>query len=109
MFGSMKDMAGLMKQAQEMQAKMAQMQEELARIHVDGSAGGGLVRVTLTGRSEMTAVKISPDLAKPEETEILEDLIAAAYNDAKAKLETLMQEKMKDVTGGLPLPPGMGF
>ena len=109
MFGSMKDMAGLMKQAQQMQAKMAQMQEELARISVDGSAGGGMVKVTLTGRSEMTAVKISPDLIKPEDLEILEDLIAAAYNDAKARLEAIMQDKMKEVTGGLPLPPGMGF
>mgnify|MGYP002713086477 CR=1 FL=1 len=109
MFGSMKDLGGLMKQAQQMQAKMAEMQAELETVSVEGVAGGGLVKVVLSGKSAMLSLRIDPSLAKGDEVEILEDLIIAAYSDAKAKLETLMAEKMKAVTGGLPLPPGMGF
>lgn len=103
----MKNLVGMMKQAQELQGRMAEMQAELAETKVEGISGGGLVTVTLTGKGEMAGIKIDPSLIKPEEAEILEDLITAAHNDAKAKVEEMMQEKMKGLTGGLPLPPGM--
>ena len=83
------------------------MQAELDQIEVEGAAGGGLVTVTLTAKGEMKGVKIDPSLIKPDEKEILEDLIVAAHADARRKAEALMQEKMKALTGGLPLPPGM--
>lgn len=103
----MKDIMGLMKKAGEMQAKMQEMQEEAANAEVEGTAGGGLVTVTLSGKGEMRGLKVDPSLLKEEEAEILEDLIMAAHNDAKGKSESLMQEKMQDLTAGLPLPPGM--
>lgn len=103
----MKDLMGMMKQVQGMQARMQQMQEELAAMEVSGESGAGLVRVTLNGKGEMRGLKIDPSLMKPEETEILEDLIVAATQDAKAKTEGMLQEKMKELTGGLPLPPGL--
>ncbi len=105
----MKNLAGLMQQAQEMQSKMTEMQESLAELRVSGSAGAGLVEVTLTGKGDMAGLKVDDSLIKPEEQEILEDLILAAHQDAKAKLEVEMAEKMKEVTGGMPLPPGMNF
>jgi DNA-binding YbaB/EbfC family protein len=83
------------------------MQEELAALQVEGQSGGGLVRVTLNGKMEARAVKLDPSLVKPEDTEMLEDLILAAFQDAKAKAEAALQEKMQEVTGGLPLPPGL--
>ena len=86
---------------------MADMQAELERAQIEGGSGGGLVRVTLTGKGDMVSVKIDPSLFKPEDAEILEDLIVAAHNDAKAKVEEAMKEKMKSLTGGLPLPPGL--
>jgi DNA-binding YbaB/EbfC family protein len=86
---------------------MQQMQEELAALQVEGQSGGGLVRVTLNGKMEARAVKLDPSLVKPEDTEMLEDLILAAFQDAKAKAEAALQEKMQEVTGGLPLPPGL--
>jgi DNA-binding YbaB/EbfC family protein len=103
----MKNFAGMMKQAQELQTRMAEMQAEMERARVEGQSGGGLVLLTLNGKGELVGVKIDPSLAKPEEVEILEDLIVAAHTDAKAKVERLLQEKMQSLTGGLPLPPGM--
>ena len=103
----MKDLLGLMGKAKEMQAKFQAMQEEIAAMEASGQAGGGLVSVTLTGKFEMKALKIDPSLFKEDEVEILEDLILAAHNDAKAKVEQAMQEKTRALTAGMPLPPGM--
>jgi nucleoid-associated protein EbfC len=103
----MADFLGLMKQAAELKSKMEAMQTELEQIEVEGSAGGGLVTVKLSGKGEMKGVKIDDTLFKPSEKEIVEDLIVAAHGDARRKAETLLQEKMKSVAGGLPLPPGM--
>ena len=103
----MKDLMGMMKQVKDMQERMQRLQEELGAIEVHGSAGGGLVSVTLTGKGDMKRVRIDPSLMKPEEAEIVEDLVVAAVSDAKAKVEAKLQEKMSEVTGGLPLPPGM--
>jgi DNA-binding YbaB/EbfC family protein len=103
----MADFLGLMKQATQLQAKMQEMQAELDQITVEGIAGGGMVAVTLTAKGDMKAVRIDPSLIKPEETEIVEDLLVAAHADARRKAEVLLQEKMKGLTGGLPLPPGM--
>ena len=103
----MKNFSEMMKQAQALQGRMAEMQAELERTLIEGRSGGGMVTVTLTGKGEMTGVKIDPALLKPGEAEIVEDLIVAAHNDAKAKVEEAMKEKMKSLTGGLPLPPGL--
>jgi DNA-binding YbaB/EbfC family protein len=103
----MADFLGLMKQAAELKSKMEAMQAELEQIEVEGSAGGGLVTVKLSGKGEMKGVKIDDTLIKPSEKEIVEDLIVAAHADARRKTEALLQEKMKAMTGGLPLPPGL--
>ncbi len=103
----MADFLGLMKQAAELKSKMEAMQAELDQIEVEGISGGGLVIVRLSGKGEMKGVKIDASLIKPQEKEIVEDLIVAAHADARRKAETLLQEKMKNVAGGLPLPPGM--
>ena len=103
----MPDFMGLMKQAAELKSKMEAMQAELDQIEVSGTAGGGLVTVTLTAKGEMKGMQIDPSLLKPEEKEIVEDLIVAAHTEARRKAEALLQEKMKSLTGGLPLPPGM--
>jgi DNA-binding YbaB/EbfC family protein len=103
----MPDMMGLMKQAQAVQAKMQEMQAEMERLEVEGQSGGGLVRVTLTAKGQMKALALDASLLKPDDKEILEDLIVAAHEDARKKAERLMEEKMKAVTAGLPLPPGM--
>src|SRR3974390_3186748 len=103
----MADFLGLMKQAAELKSKMEAMQAELDQVEVEGSSGAGLVTVRLSGKGEMKGVKIDPSLIKPEEMEIVEDLIVAAHADARRKAESLLQEKMKTVTGGLPLPPGV--
>jgi nucleoid-associated protein EbfC len=103
----MKNFTEMMKQAQALQGRMADMQAELERTQIEGSSGGGMVTVTLSGKGDMASVKIDPSLLKPEDAEILEDLIVAAHNDAKAKVEEAMKEKMKSLTGGLPLPPGL--
>ncbi|HEY6670510.1 MAG TPA: YbaB/EbfC family nucleoid-associated protein [Methyloceanibacter sp.] len=103
----MKNFAQMMKQAQELQGRMAEIQAEMERARVEGRSGGGMVVVTLTGKGDMAEVKIDPLLLKPEEPEILEDLLVAAHNDAKAKVEEAMKDKMKSLTGGLPLPPGL--
>ena len=101
------DLMGMMKQASQLQAKMQEMQAELDSIEVDGTAGGGLVTVTLTAKFELKGVKIDESLIKPDEKEILEDLLVAAHADARRKAESVMQDKMKSLTGGLPLPPGL--
>ena len=103
----MADFLGLMKQAAELKSKMEAMQAELERLDVDGTAGGGLVTVRLSGKGEMKSVKIDASLIRPHEKEIVEDLIVAAHADARRKAEALVQEKMKSVAGGLPLPPGL--
>jgi DNA-binding YbaB/EbfC family protein len=103
----MKNFAGMMKQAQELQTRMAEMQAEMERARVEGQSGGGLVVLTLNGKGELVGVKIDSSLLKPDEVEILEDLIVAAHTDAKAKVERILQEKMQTLTGGLPLPPGL--
>ena len=103
----MADFLGLMKQAAELKTKMEAMQAELDHIEVEGTAGGGMVQVTMTAKGELKSVKFDPSLMKPEEKEIAEDLVVAAHADARRKAETLLQEKMKSLTGGLPLPPGL--
>lgn len=103
----MRDFMGMMKQAKELQSRMQEMQEQVAAIEVAGSAGGGLIEVTLTGKGMMKSIKIDPSLIKPEDSEILEDLLLAAHNDARGKLETRTAELAQEATGGLPLPPGM--
>jgi DNA-binding YbaB/EbfC family protein len=103
----MKNLGQMMKQAQEMQAKMAEMQARLDQVEVAGAAGGGLVQVTLTGKGDMRNVKIDKSLLDPNEVEVLEDLIRAAFSDAKARVESHMAEEMSKLTGGLKLPPGM--
>ncbi len=105
----MKNLGDMMKQARELQGKMEQLQTELETLEVQGSAGGGMVNVTMTGKGEMTKVAIDPSLMKEGEREILEDLIVAASADAKGKAERAAQEKMKELTGGLQLPPGLGL
>ncbi len=105
----MKNLGQMMKQAQQMQAKMAEMQEGLDVVEISGGAGGGLVSVTLNGKGEMRGLKIDPSLVNPDEVEVLEDLLIAAFNDAKAKVEAHMQEEMAKLTGGLKLPPGMNL
>ncbi|MEJ8570856.1 YbaB/EbfC family nucleoid-associated protein [Microbaculum marinum] len=101
------DFMKMMKQAKEMQSRMADLQAELDQIEVEGTSGGGLVAVTLSAKGDMRGLKLDPSLIKPEEAEILEDLIVAAHGDARRKAEAAMAEKMKDLTGGLQLPPGM--
>lgn len=103
----MKDIMGMMKAAGEMKAKMEAMQAELAELVVEGRSGGGMVSVSLSGKGDMRGIKIDPSLLKPEDAEVVEDLIVAAYNDAKGKSEAEAQRKMAEVTAGLPIPPGM--
>jgi nucleoid-associated protein EbfC len=101
------DLMKMMKQAQEIQGRMQKMQEELADLEVEGRSGGGLVTVKLNGKLEARALKIDPSLIKAEEAEMLEDLIVAAFQDAKTKAEAAVQVKMQEITGGLSLPPGL--
>ena len=101
----MADFLGMMKQAAQLQSKVQELQAELENVHVDGAAG--LVTVTLNAKGDMKAIKLDPSLMKPEEAEILEDLIVTAHADARRKAEAEMQERMKALTGGLPLPPGL--
>nr|WP_068428657.1 MULTISPECIES: YbaB/EbfC family nucleoid-associated protein [unclassified Magnetospirillum]ARJ64896.1 nucleoid-associated protein [Magnetospirillum sp. ME-1]CUW37389.1 conserved protein of unknown function \ len=102
----MKNLGNLMKQAQQMQSKMAEMQATMAEMEVTGSAGAGMLQVTLNGKYELKKVKIDPSLVDPSDVEVLEDLILAAFNDAKTKAETAMADEMAKLTGGLNLPPG---
>jgi len=101
------DIMGMMKKAQAMQAKLQEAQEELGRIEVEGASGGGMVRLTLTAKGEMRGVTIDPSLLVPADKEMLEDLLLAAFNDAKGKADRAAAEKMQELTAGLPLPPGM--
>jgi DNA-binding YbaB/EbfC family protein len=103
----MKNLGQIMKQAQQMQTKMAEMQEKLAAMEVEGAAGGGVVRATISGKGEVKRLKIEPSLVDPKEVEVLEDLVVAALNDARGKMDAMAAEEMKNVTGGLSLPPGM--
>ena len=105
----MPNFAEMMKQAAQLQSKMQALQAELDTITVEGTAGGGMVSVTLTAKGDLKGVKIDDSLLKADEKEILEDLIVAAHADARKRAEAVMQEKMKTLTGGLPLPPGLGL
>jgi len=103
----MPDFLGLMKQASELKAKMEAMQAELERLEVEGSSGGGLVTMKLSGKGDLRGARIDDSLFKPEQKEIVEDLLVAAHADARRKLEAMLAEKMQALTGGLPLPPGL--
>ena len=103
----MKDIMGMMGKMQEMQAKMQEMQTEIESSIVQGSAGGDMVNVTMNGKGELRELKIDPTLLKPDEAEILEDLIIAAHNDALDRAQSQKTERMKELTAGLPIPPGM--
>jgi hypothetical protein len=103
----MKNFGNLMKQAQEMQAKMAEMQESLVDLEITGQAGGGMVTAVLNGKGEMRSLKIDKSLVDPDDVEVLEDLVVAAVNDAKGKVESEVQAKTQELMGGLQLPPGM--
>jgi nucleoid-associated protein EbfC len=103
----MKNLGEMMKQVQAMQSRMAEMQSKLEQATVTGQSGGGMVKVVMTGKGAVTGLTIDPSLLQPDEKEILEDLIIAAHSDAKAKSEAMMSEQMKELTGGLQLPPGM--
>ena len=105
----MKNLGAMMQSAQKMQEKMKTLQDELTNTEVTGSSGGGMVEVTLSGKHETRQVKIDPSLVNADDVGVLEDLIAAAFNDAKVKVEKLMADKMAEVTGGLQLPPGMSL
>lgn len=102
----MRDIMGMMKEMAGLKAKMEAMQAELDETLVEGQSGAGLVKVTLTAKGALKAVSIDPELLKPEDREMVEDLILAAHADARAKTEGVIAEKMKALTGGLPLPPG---
>jgi DNA-binding YbaB/EbfC family protein len=103
----MRDLMGMMGKVKEMQEKMGQLQEEIADSIVEGSSGGGLVKVTLNGKGVMQGLTIDPSLLKEDEVEVLEDLLVAAHNDAKGKAEAISAEKTAELTAGLPLPPGL--
>ena len=103
----MVDIMGMMKKAQAMQAKLADAQDELSRLEVEGQSGGGMVRITLTGKGEMKGIHLDSSLLTPADKEMTEDLILAAFTDAKTKADRAAAEKMQSLTAGLPLPPGM--
>ncbi|MBF0251062.1 MAG: YbaB/EbfC family nucleoid-associated protein [Alphaproteobacteria bacterium] len=102
----MKNLGQMMKQAQQMQARMTEMQDEMEAHEVEGASGGGMVKVRVSGKFDLRKVTIDPTIVDPEDPEMLEDLVAAAFNDAKGKIDAYKQEKMAELTGGLPLPPG---
>ncbi len=103
----MRDLMGMMGKVKEMQEKMASLQEEVENIQLEGTSGGGMVTVRLNGKGIMLSLDIDPTMINPDEAEILEDLIVAAHNDAKGKVEAAVQEKTQELTAGLPIPPGM--
>jgi DNA-binding YbaB/EbfC family protein len=105
----MADFLGLMKQAAELKSKMEAMQAELDQVEVEGTAGGGMVTVRMSAKGELKGLRVDPSLRKPDAKEIVEDLVVAAHADARRKAEALVQERMKALTGGLPLPPGLKF
>jgi DNA-binding YbaB/EbfC family protein len=103
----MKNLSGLMKQAQQMQEKMQEMQSKLESLEIEGVAGAGLVSVTLNGKGDMRGITIDPKIIDPADAEMLQDLVVAAHADARRKMEAAAAEEMQKVTGGLQLPPGM--
>jgi DNA-binding YbaB/EbfC family protein len=103
----MRDLLGMMSKAKELQSKMQDMQAEVALIEVEGASGGGLVKIVMTAKGDLKKLSIDPSLLKPEDAEMVEDLIVAAHADARGKAEQKMAEKMQDLTGGLGLPAGM--
>lgn len=103
----MKNIGNLMKQAQQLQANMQRAQAEIATLEVTGEAGGGMAKVTMTGKHEVRRVQLDPSLVSGDDKEMLEDLIAAAINDAVQKVERATQAKMSSLMGGMQLPPGM--
>lgn len=109
MFDKLKDLGGLMQQAQQMQQKMQELQVALERLEIVGSSGAGLVKVTVNGKNETRKVEIDESLFKAEDKGVVEDLIVAAANDARGKVEQTVQEQMRSITGGLPLPPGFNL
>ena len=102
----MKNLGNMLKQAQEVQARMAEMQERLTAMEITGQAAAGMVKATLSGKGEVRKVKIDPSLVVADDVEVLEDLVVAAINDARTRVEAAMAEEMQKVTGGLPLPAG---
>jgi nucleoid-associated protein EbfC len=106
MFDKLKDLGGLMQQAQQMQQKMKELQDQLERQEIVGSSGAGMVTITVNGKGETRKVEIDASLFKADDKGVVEDLIVAAANDARAKVEAMVQEQMRSITGGLPLPPG---
>ena len=102
----MKNLGQMMKQAQEMQSKMDEMQSKLAEMEMIGSSGAGMIEITLSGKSDVRKIKIDPAVINPSDPEVLEDLIVAAFNDAKSKVEAKVGDKMSEMTGGIQLPPG---
>jgi DNA-binding YbaB/EbfC family protein len=102
----MKNLGQMMKQAQEMQSKMDEMQSKLAEMEMIGSSGAGMIEVTLSGKSDVRKIKIDPAVINPSDPEVLEDLIVAAFNDAKSKVEAKVGDKMSEMTGGIQFPPG---
>ena len=106
MFDKLKDLGGLMAQAQQMQQKIKDLQAELEAREIVGSSGAGMVKVTVNGKNETRKVEIDASLFVPADKGVVEDLIVAAANDARTKVEAAMQEQMRAITGGLPLPPG---
>ncbi|WP_094604436.1 Nucleoid-associated protein [Sporomusa silvacetica DSM 10669] len=107
MFGNMGNMAGMMKKVQKLQAEMAKLQEELKARSLEVSTGGGAVKVVITGEKKIQSIKIAPSAVDPEDVEMLEDLVAAAINEAINKVDDMMAQEMGKLTGGLNLPPGM--
>ncbi len=105
----MKNLGQMMKQVQELQSRMQAMQARLDGLMIDGNSGGGLVKVTLNGKGVLKAISIDASLLRPDEREILEDLIVAAHADARTRMEATIADEMKEMTGGLPLPPGLQF
>ncbi len=103
----MKNLGNMMKQAQQMQERMAELQARLEQTEISGQSGGGLVQATLSGKNELRRLKVDKSLVNPEEVEVLEDLVVAAVNDARQRVEAMVAEEMSKLTGGLKLPPGM--
>jgi nucleoid-associated protein EbfC len=103
----MKNLGQMMKQAQQMQTRMTELQARLGEMEVAGQSGGGMVQATLSGKGELRRIKIDPALAKADEVEVLEDLVVAAVNDARQRVDAMVAEEMSKLTGGLQLPPGM--
>lgn len=102
----MKNFSDLMKQAQQLQQKFTEAQDRLTQVEAEGQSGGGMVKVTINGKGVARRIQIDPSLADPKDVGMLEDLLLAAFNDAKAKVDAKSAEEMQKLTGGLPLPPG---